>query len=449
MLIDGSGGIQAHEDRAIVEHNANIHDHTRRTTVFTLMDVPGQKEQLRLALTSLIGRHSDVQAFPARVGGKDYLLAVSYLQGVGWFNVVLVDVSRVLSMREFFPILAIMFVSMLLVIVTIALMMNRMVLVPLGRLSAASHEVAAGRYDITLPPAGDDEFGALTCTFNDMTATILDHTTNLEAKVRQRTDELSESNRELAESQHKMMESIKYARIIQTSILPDRELLERCFASHFVLYRPKELVGGDFYYLREFADHCLLAVVDCTGHGVPGAFVTMTVNSVLNHVIDLLCNDDPSRILSELNRVLRTTLKLREIDAGMDIALCLVNRRSGRLVYAGAGLSLYLLASGELREIKGDLQRVGYKGSRLDFVYANHYLDVAAGDRCYLASDGLLDDPCGPKGYGFGNARFKAKLAENAGLDLQAQLESFERTVDGHRNHRPQRDDVTLIGLQI
>jgi phosphoserine phosphatase RsbU/P len=449
MLIDGSGVIQAHEDRAIVEHNANIYDHAQRTTIFNLMDLPHQRDQLRRAITSLADRKSDVRAFPARFDGRNYLVAVSYLRGVGWFNVVLVDVSSVISMKEFSPIIAIMFVSLLLVIVTIALMMNKMVLVPLIRLTEASHEVAAGRYDIALPLTGDDEFGTLTHTFNAMTATILDHTTNLEAKVRERTDELSESNRELAASQHKIMESIKYARIIQTSILPDRELRDRCLTGHFVLYRPKQLVGGDFYYLREFPDYFLLAAIDCTGHGVPGAFVTMTVNSVLNHVIDQVCNDDPARILSELNRVLHTTLKLREIDAGMDIALCLVSRKNGRAVYAGAGLSCYLISAGELKEVKGNLQRVGYKGSRLDFVYDNHYLDIAPGDCCYLTTDGLLDEPYGPKGYGFGNERFRAKLVKNVQRDLRAQCESFERMLDGHRDYYPQRDDITLIGFRV
>ena len=449
ILIDRAGVVQAHEDRAIVEHNANTRDPAQKTTIFSLMDEPLKREQLRRSLASLQAKKSEVTAFPAKFGGKKYLVAVSSLPGVGWFNVVLVEVSRVISMKAFYPIIAIMFVSLLLVVVTISLLLNKMVLVPLIRLTKASREVAGGRYDLALPLTGRDELGELTGSFNVMAATILDHTGNLESKVRERTDQLSESNRELAEAQHKMTESIKYARIIQSSILPEPELLERCLGEHFVLYRPKDLVGGDFYYLREFPDHFLLAAIDCTGHGVAGAFVTMTVNSVLNHVIDVICNDDPSRILSELNRVLRKTLKLREIDAGLDIALCLVERGAGRLTYAGAGLSLYLLSPGGLREVKGDLQRVGYKGSRLDFAYANRHLEVTAGESCYLTTDGLLDEPCGPKGYGLGNERFKEMLSRFAQDDLPAQSDAFEKLLAVQRGDHRQRDDITLIGFRL
>ena len=449
ILIDGSGTVQAHEDRAIVEHNANTRDPARKTTIFQLMDEPARKLQLRQAIDSLAAGKSEVAAFPARFGGKNYLMAVSLMEGVGWYNVVLVDVSRVISMKSFSPIIAVMFVLLLLVIVTIALLMNKMVLVPLSRLTRASREVASGRYDLVLPAAGRDEFGELTGTFNAMTATIRDYTTNLEGKVRERTDELTVTNRELAAAQRRMTESIKYARIIQTSILPDRDTLERSLGDHFVLYRPKEIVGGDFYYLREFPGHFLLAAIDCTGHGVPGAFVTMTVNSVLNHVIDQVGSDDPSRILSELNRVLKKTLNLKEVDAGLDIALCLVDRRGGRMVYAGAGLSLYLISGGVLAEVKGDTQRVGYKGSRLDFVYANHQLAIAPGDVCYLTTDGLLDDPCGPKRFGFGAERFKALLLEQAGREFPAQLAAFEEVLAKGRGANRQRDDITVIGFRM
>ncbi len=271
----------------------------------------------------------------------------------------------------------------------------------------------------------------------------------LEERVQERTVELSAANRMLENTQSKIMQSIRYARIIQTSMLPDQELRERCLGEHFVLYRPKELVGGDFYYLREYPGHVLLAVIDCTGHGIPGAFMTMTVNSVLNRVVDVTCNDDPSRILSELNCVLRQTLKMREVDAGLDIALCKVDRGTGRLIFAGAGLSLFVLSAGELREIPGDRQRVGYKGSRLEFSYTNHELALSPGDACYLTTDGILDDAGGPKGFGFGAERFMAMLSADAHLAMDAQLETFDHTLNDYRGTHSQRDDMTMIGFRI
>lgn len=449
ILMDRAGVVQAHEDRKVVEHNANTRDVDRKITIFTLMGDPAREAQVRGAIESLAAGRSEVEAFPVRFGGKSYLMAISFLEGMGWFNVVLVDVSRVISMKQFLPIIAVMSLSLLLGILAIGFLINRMVLTPLGRLSAASREIAAGRYDISLPVTGRDELGELTGSFNAMSAMVLDHTTNLEARVRERTDELSAANRLLEDSQRRIMESITYARMIQTSILPDRESLERCLGDHFILYRPKEPVGGDFYYLREFPDHFLLAVIDCTGHGIPGAFMTMTVNAVLNHVVDVCCNDDPSRILAELNRVLRNTLHLRDVDAGLDIALCMVERRAGRLTFAGAGLPLVLVSGGEVREVRGDHQRVGYRGSRIDYRYTNHVLTPSAGDNCYLTTDGLLDEPGGVKGYGFGSERLRKILADHAHLAMPAQAEAVEAALDAYRGDHRQRDDITLAGFRF
>lgn len=449
MLVDQAGIIQAHEDRSIVEHNAAARSNNNKITIFSLLDSSAEREQLKQAISELKNSKREVAAFPVQVGGKGYLAAVSHLQGIGWFNVVLVDVSRVISMRAFLPIVVTMLLSLLLAAITLALLLNRMVLAPLTRLTAASREVAGGRYDIAIPVSGRDELGELSGSFNLMTATILDHTTNLETKVSERTDQLSRANRMLEESQNRIMESIRYARIIQSSILPDEELCRSCLGDNFVIYRPKELVGGDLYYLRRFPGHFLLAVIDCTGHGVPGAFMTMTVNAVLNHVVDMVCNDDPARILSELNRVLRQNLNFRDVDAGLDISLCLVDRSAGHLVFAGAGLSLYLASSGEVREIKGDHQRVGYKGSRLDFTYRNHDLAITGGDCCYLTSDGLLDLPGGDKGYGFGSERFRALLAGSAGDDMHSRAAVIAQTLTDYQGDFPPRDDMTLVGFRL
>lgn len=447
ILIDRSGVIQAHEDRSIVEHNANFREAEKKITVFNLLDDTSRHAQLREAITSLMAGKSEVQAFPATFGGKNFLLAISYMQEVGWFNVVLVDVSRIISMQEFLPIVAIMSAALLIAITMIGLLINRMVLAPITRLSNASRDVAAGRYDITLPVESNDEMADLTGSFNAMTATILDHTKNLETRVLERTDELSAANRLLEKSQQKITDSIGYARMIQTAILPSGETMERCLGEHCIMYRPKDMVGGDFYYLREFSGHFLLAVIDCTGHGIPGAFMTMTVNSVLNHVVDVLCCDNPARILSELNLVMRTTLHMRDVDAGLDIALCMIERNRKQLVYAGAGLNLYMTSAEGVREIRGNHQRIGYKGSKLDYMYTNHELDLSAGTCCYLTTDGLLDEPGGDKGYGFGSERFKAMLAEHANIAMNVRIQAFDRVLREYRGKQSQRDDITLLGF--
>jgi sigma-B regulation protein RsbU (phosphoserine phosphatase) len=177
--------------------------------------------------------------------------------------------------------------------------------------------------------------------------------------------------------------------------------------------------------------------------------MTMTVNAVLNHVVDVLCCDNPSRILSELDRLMHGTLHLKEVDAGLDIAICMVERRTGRVIYAGAGLPLTIISTGTVREVRCDNQRVGYKGSRLDYEYTNHELNLAAGDCCYLTTDGLLDEPGGNKGFGFGSKRFKATLAEHAHLSMQDQAKTLAQALDDYRGSRHQRDDITVAGFRF
>lgn len=450
IIIDQAGRIQAHEDRAIVARNATVRDPAQKTTIFNLIDEPRAQAQLQAALATLSAGKSPVEAFSLRFGGKDYLVAISHLQEVGWFNLTLVDVSRVISMRAFLPILLGMALALLLMIVALALFMNRIVLAPLGKLTIAASEVAHGRYDrIAISASSDDEIGRLTSAFNAMTATILDHIDNLEGKVCQRTTELSTANRLLEESKGRILESIAYARMIQASILPDSATLQQTLGEHLLVYRPKEMVGGDFYYLRDHGDRFLLAVIDCTGHGIPGALMTMTVNAILNHVVEEQKVASPAQILVELDRRLLQALNLQEVDAGLDMALCLVEPASGQLQFAGAGLSLYILSSDDIREIKGDHARVGYRNLRRKLRYNDQQIVVAPGDTCYLTSDGLLDERGGEQGFGFGSRRFKEMLVAHATLPLQEQATRFEEIISAYRGSYPQRDDVTLIGFRV
>lgn len=449
ILVDRAGVIKAHENRSLVEHNATTRDAAARITIFSLMDDAPRRQLLRQALEALESGSPEVRSFPARFGGKEYLLAVSHLPAMGWFNVVLVDVSRVLGAGQFLPLVVATFVLLLLAMAAMGFLVTRLVLAPLARLSQASREIAGGSYDVALPVRGRDELADLTGSFNAMAATIRDHTATLETRVRERTEELTRANLLLEESRHKIMESIGYARMIQASILPDQELMERCLGEYLLIYRPKELVGGDFYHLREFPGLLLLAVVDCTGHGVPGAFMTMTAHAVLNQVVDTVCRDDPARILAELNRTMRGMLAHSDVDAGLDIALCVLERSGQRLLFSGAGLSLTILSGGEVRELRGDRQRVGYRSSHDDYEYSTHCIELAAGDRCYLTSDGLLDEPGGEKGYGFGAPRFREALARTSHLAMNDQGEALERLLDEYRGDRSQRDDITLVGFSV
>lgn len=277
----------------------------------------------------------------------------------------------------------------------------------------------------------------------------------LEERVQQRTADLTSTNQQLEASQARIMESLLYARVIQASILPDPRLLDQYFAEWCVLYRPCDIVGGDLYWVREAADGGLLvAVLDCTGHGVPGAFMTMTVNSVLNHIVDTLCSDDPGRMIQELNRLLQDTLRLRQtgeslVDAGLDIGLCRIDKDRHHLTFAGAGISLYLGQNGLIREVKGERKWVGYSGSDQRFVFKNNQIPMDSATCWYMTTDGYLDEGGGPKGYGFGTGRFRELLTQLHGLDLQRQQENLAQTLDTWRGTRKQRDDITVLAFRF
>lgn len=453
ILVDRKGIIQAYQDQKLVERNALEQNPDNKTTIFNLLDNPADALRLKQTLDALSTERQKVTAFPIRLQGRDLFVAVTFMHEIGWYTIALVDVSHAMRPGAFFPIILASVLSLLAVIVVIGYLMNRLVLQPLQLLTRASEEVARGNYAVSLPIQRRDEIGALTESFNTMAATVHDHTAHLEERVQQRTAELTNANQQLEASQARIMESLLYARVIQASILPDPRRLDRLFSGWFALYRPCDIVGGDLYWVRESAEGCLLvAVLDCTGHGVPGAFMTMTVNAVLNHIVDTHCADDPCRILQEMNRLLQETLRLRQdgdslVDAGLDIALCCIDPAQRTLSFAGAGISLLLSEGDQVREIKGDRQRVGYSGSDPGFEYQVHRLKLTGETVCYLTTDGFLDEGGGPKGYGFGTARFQEMVRKYADLPLPDQQESFEQQLDNWRGLRKQRDDITVLGF--
>jgi len=458
-IVDGAGVLQAWKDPELVKRNAMERDESRKTTLFSMLQGPADRQRMREALAALAHNPEAVESFPVRLGGGETLAALTALPGIGWYTVALVDVSGVVSSRVFLPVLALLVLSLLAVIVTVGWLLGRIVIRPLATLTGASREVAQGRYDVTLPVTRNDEIGQLTRSFNAMTAKVLDYTQNLESMVQGRTAELSEANDHLRESRQRILESLRYARTIQQSILPRPAQLDRAFARHMSVYLPRDIVGGDLIYLRQFDGHAVVGLLDCTGHGVPGAFMTMTVHSVLNHVLDTLDSRDPAQILTRTDRVLREALALNEtgegsLDCGLDMALCVVHRDpaspgSGRVLFAGAGLSLHRLHDGELTEIKGDRQRLGYRGEFKDHAYATHEFPDCAGDVFYAVTDGFLDEGGGDKGYCFGQARFREMILAHAGTPLPGQAEAFEHVLALWRGQRKQRDDIAMLGFTI
>lgn len=267
----------------------------------------------------------------------------------------------------------------------------------------------------------------------------------LEKQVAARTQELEQKNL-------KIMDSIDYAQRLQESILPAHSDLAALFADYFVIWQPRDLVGGDFYWARRLDENrSLIAVIDCTGHGVPGAFMTMAVNSILDNITTEV-SDDPARILAELNRRVKATLHRSDprglADDGLDIGLCYLERNR-RIVFAGAKIPLYVSRAGQLQLIRGNNKSLGYRRSSLDLSFANQEWLAEPGDVFYLTSDGFIDQNGGDRDYPFGRKRFIETLTGLQNLPLSQQRDGLTQGLQKYMGEEPQRDDMIVLGFTL
>ena len=454
-LVDDNGTLQGHPDRALMQSNAELKDETQRKAVFDLVGAGPEREALRRALADMAkaGKPADAQ-FELSVGGRPRLAAISYLPEIHWATIVVVDPFEVVRLATFRPILILLGAALLATILLVSWLLNRLVLVRLARLTRHTREVAAGRYDTALPIDRPDEIGQLTTSFNEMTATIGDHTQNLEHKVASRTEALQQANSLLETSNKKMMDSIDYARLIQSSLLARPEELARLFDDSAVLWLPRDTVGGDFYALYpDGKDGFLLAVGDCTGHGVPGAFMTMAAKALLDRAVAGHGKHDPARLIGELNRGLHALLQRGEEgagDNGLDLALLHVAPGRRTATFAGAKLVLWVMqADGRLDVVKGDRHSVGYRRTPLDAEFGNQSVQLEPGQRFYLFTDGILDQNGGERGFAFGRSRLAEALRVWRDRPLRLLADDLSGLLSAYRSTFTQRDDIALIAFLL
>ena len=249
----------------------------------------------------------------------------------------------------------------------------------------------------------------------------------------------------------KVMESIEYASRIQHTLLPPITVLDGAFEDHFVWWEPRDVVGGDTYWAAETRSGIFVAAIDCTGHGVPGAFMTLIVHTLLDQCIRSDFSDNPARVLAHLNRRLKSFLHRSDgsdrIDDGFDAAVCHIGARRNRLVFAGAGLPLYFESGGEILDIKGDRAGVGDARAPFDMCYTNHTLDLTKTSRFYLATDGLTDQIGGPKRLPFGRKRFKSVLSRVSTMPFAEQKKELSTAWRSYLGDEEKRDDLTVLGF--
>ncbi|MCB0431412.1 MAG: SpoIIE family protein phosphatase [Flavobacteriales bacterium] len=269
----------------------------------------------------------------------------------------------------------------------------------------------------------------------------------LEQQVKERTNEINQQKEELADKNKEILDSIAYAKRIQEAILPPDDALTSQLPNGFVYYQPKDIVAGDFYWVEKLGDQIMFAVADCTGHGVPGAMVSVVCHNALNRAVREFRLTDPAAMLDQVRGIVTESFETggREVNDGMDIALCILDPHTRKLHYAGANNPLYLVRNGKLHEYKPDKQPVGKYVDRKPFV--SHLIECLPGDSVYIFSDGFPDQFGGPKGKKFKYGAFKKLLMEISADDSVTQRHVLEKTFVNWKGDLPQVDDVCVMGL--
>lgn len=252
---------------------------------------------------------------------------------------------------------------------------------------------------------------------------------------------------ELAEKNKEILDSINYAKRIQTAILPPNKLIKEHLRESFILYKPKDIVAGDFYWMEYKQGHILFAAADCTGHGVPGAMVSVICNNGLNRSVREYNLTDPGQILDKTREIVIQEFEKSEgeVKDGMDIALCSLNNY--KLEYAGAYNPLWIIRNGELIETKADKQPIG-KYDELQ-AFTTHTIDLEKGDSIYIFSDGYVDQFGGPKGKKLKAKAFRELLISIQKETMAIQHELIDEAYENWRGDEEQIDDVVVIGVRI
>ncbi len=451
ILIDGNGVIQAHPDTDLIDMSNQDTPASARFSMFNLMNQPEDKEEFQAALDALRLVPMQVQILPLMIQGETKLVGIAYMPDLQWFNVTVMDMKTLLGNISLSPILLVSVFSLILSLIAVAIVLQCFVLKRVDLLDKAARKVKAGSYDIQLPEIFNDELGRLASGFNQMATTIRDNTEKLEFRVAERTEALEKANQLLEQKNKQILDSIRYARLIQNAILPRSDVLARYLNDHLVMWLPRDVVGGDFYFLHPSHKGCFLGLVDCTGHGIPGAFMTMTAHAVIRQVLSENGDTSLSDIIRLIDERLRKTLQHHSVDTqgldyGIDIALCRLD--SEQLEYIGCGIDLCFINDEKAGYIKAARYGLGYKRhTRKEKPLETHSISYDSNLRFYLVSDGLLDQDGGEDGFGFGRERFLQQIELWKSIPLNEQQIRWGQLLATYQGERMQRDDITIFGF--
>jgi phosphoserine phosphatase RsbU/P len=329
----------------------------------------------------------------------------------------------------------------------------RVITLPIIKLVENVNRITNGNLRERAEVTGNNEITRLSEKFNMMIAQLESYYYELEEKVKDRTIKIEKQKAEIEEQKKHIMDSIYYARRIQNAILPSLSLIESHFKNYFIFYLPKDIVSGDFYWMNEIDGKFMVAAVDCTGHGVPGAFMSIVGFNQLNHVVNVRKARSASLILDELNKGVITTLNENtsenSLKDGMDMALCVFDFKKKKIEFAGANNPLLLIRNKKAILYKGDRFPIGaFEGNETQ-LFRNNVIDLIEGDFIYLFSDGYADQFGGPQDKKFLFRKFQELLLEIHTQPVETQKEILRIRLYEWMENRDQVDDILVIGIKV
>ena len=262
---------------------------------------------------------------------------------------------------------------------------------------------------------------------------------------------LKHQKEKIEEQNRNITDSIVYAQRIQRALLPPGDYMKQLLPHRFILYKPRDIVSGDFYWVNKKDDLIITAAADCTGHGVPGAMMSMLGVSILNEIVSIRQNEDAGEILNKFRSKLIESLhqggKESHMWDGIDIALCLIDLKKKNVQYAGAYSPLYLIREGKLKETKGDKMPIGIHARMEPFT--NHNIKIQTGDSLYIFSDGYIDQFGGENDKRFTQRRFRKLLVDIYDKPMTDQKEILEKTLTEWQGKSDQIDDILVMGVRV
>ena len=272
-------------------------------------------------------------------------------------------------------------------------------------------------------------------------------------EIEAQRDFVTRQRDQIARQNEIITDSIEYAKRIQTALFPQEKFLSKVLPEHFIYMKPKNIVSGDFYWVSEKGNKLVIVVSDCTGHGVPGAFMSMLGIAFLNEIVNKSKVLKANKILDQLRGNIIESLHqeygTRGSKDGMDMALCILDKQSLKMQYAGAYNSIFIVRNEEIKELKADKMPIGIHAIKVEKSFTNNEFDLKKEDMLYLFSDGYIDQFGGEEGLKFKQKAFKELLATICNKSMKEQKENISKTMKKWQGEHSQLDDMMIMGIRI